>query len=202
MNSQRLLKKWGIWAVVIFVSTLVLDVWSKDWAVQALSKARISEVPRCEPAASGYIEMQRDRKESISVIDDYLEYRYAENCGAAFSMLRDASPNVRRIVFGFASFIAAITLGWMFIKQRKTWPLVVGLSLVASGAVGNLIDRVKQEYVIDFIHFHWNTAWDYPTFNVADVSISFGVVFLLLDGLIGKRYRAPESTSNKKSNQA
>jgi signal peptidase II len=55
--------------------------------------------------------------------------------------------------------------------------------LVVSGALGNMIDRVRLGYVVDFIHFHVYDSFEWPTFNVADSTITVGVALLLLDGM-------------------
>jgi signal peptidase II len=52
-----------------------------------------------------------------------------------------------------------------------------------SGALGNMVDRVRLGYVVDFIHFHVYDSFEWPTFNVADSTITIGVALLLLDGL-------------------
>ena len=65
--------------------------------------------------------------------------------------------------------------------------LACGLALVLGGAVGNVIDRIRLGFVIDFIHFHWDRAY-FPAFNVADSAITVGAACLLLDALMeGKR---------------
>jgi signal peptidase II len=60
--------------------------------------------------------------------------------------------------------------------------LRIALSLVAGGAVGNLIDRVRLGYVTDFVHVYWRQH-QWPDFNVADSAISIGIVLLLLDAV-------------------
>ena len=62
----------------------------------------------------------------------------------------------------------------------------VALSLVAGGAIGNLIDRLNYGYVVDFLDFHWKYEAHFPAFNVADTAISVGVFFMLLDVLLRK----------------
>jgi signal peptidase II len=64
--------------------------------------------------------------------------------------------------------------------------LAAGLALVLGGAVGNVIDRIRLGYVVDFIHFHWDRAY-FPAFNVADSAITVGAACLLLDALIEPR---------------
>jgi len=58
--------------------------------------------------------------------------------------------------------------------------LRLGLTLILGGALGNIIDRVSQGYVIDFVDLHWQ-VWHWPAFNVADVGITMGALIVLLD---------------------
>jgi signal peptidase II len=87
----------------------------------------------------------------------------------------------------FLSFLAVVGLGWwLWNAQRKA--LAVGLGLVIGGAVGNnLIDRLIYGKVADFFHFHV-LGFDWYVFNVADAAITFGVIALLYDALIGQEH--------------
>jgi signal peptidase II len=71
---------------------------------------------------------------------------------------------------------------WLLRMPASKVLLAAGLSLVLGGAVGNVIDRIRLGYVIDFIHFHWDRAY-FPAFNVADSAITVGAALLLLDAL-------------------
>ncbi len=168
------------------VATLALvgaDLASKAWAEGALSSERAGEAPEvCSTDEGGYIRYQRVRRPGIEIIEDVFELEYAENCGAAFGLGNDWPVVVRTAIFGLAAVAATIFL-FLFFVQGKGGPLYAwSVPLVVSGALGNLFDRVRYGYVVDFIHFHWRDAFDYPTFNVADITITIGVVMLLLDG--------------------
>ena len=63
---------------------------------------------------------------------------------------------------------------------------------IVSGALGNLIDRVRYGYVVDFIRFHLQDGWEWPTFNIADCGITVGVILLVLDGFREGRAEAKE----------
>jgi len=167
-------------ATVAFVAA---DLGTKAWASETLSVEPMGDPPPvCQPTESGRIRMQRLPAEEVTLVDGYLAFSYAENCGAAFGLLRDAPNWLRRSVFGIAALAAAIALFWMF-AQGKGGPLFpYSVPLIVSGAIGNLVDRVRFGYVVDFIDFHWQDSWTYPTFNVADITITIGVVLLLLDG--------------------
>lgn len=122
----------------------------------------------------------------ITVIDGFWTFHYAENRGAAWSMLAKA-PETIRIPFFLLTTLAAIVFILWYLRQLPVNKKVLGAALVLifGGALGNLIDRIYLGYVIDFIHWY---AGDYhwPTFNIADSAISVGAVLLLLDVLLSK----------------
>jgi signal peptidase II len=175
-------------ALLFMLLSLVLytaaDLLTKEWALDHLSRERSGEAPPlCEPDEHGYVRTQRVPKRTVVLIDDYLEFRYAENCGAAFGMLRSAPSWVRATVFGVAGIGACIVLTIMFVRGTGGRLFAHSVPLVLSGAIGNLADRVRHGFVVDFIRFHVKNNWEYPTFNVADIAIFIGVALLLLDGL-------------------
>lgn len=105
------------------------------------------------------------------------------NYGAAFSFLSDAG-GWQRIFFSVIAFVISIVLVvWIFkLKAHEKW-LGIGLSLVLGGAIGNLLDRVRLGYVVDFIQ--WFANWQdktyyWPAFNIADAAIFTGAGLLLL----------------------
>lgn len=183
------------------LATLVcagLDLWSKDWALQHLAIERLGhQPPLCAPDSDGHIYMQHLRAPSIVWIEDYLELRYAENCGAAFSLFHDAHPLVRQLVFGFAAVAASAMLFWMFLRGRGRLPFMLSVPLVVGGAIGNMTDRLRHGYVIDFVRFHLRNGWEWPTFNVADVWISIGVGLLIIDGILEGRREAAAAQARK-----
>jgi signal peptidase II len=174
----------AIAACVLSAAALTaLDLGTKTWAEGALSVERTGDRPEvCVADDDGYIRYQRARRPGIVVIEDVFELEYAENCGAAFGLLRSAPFAVRLGVFGPAALLATIVLFWLFVTGRGGRWFAWSVPFVVSGALGNLFDRIRYGYVVDFIHFHWRDAFDYPTFNVADITITIGVVMLLIDG--------------------
>ena len=174
-------------AMLCAAATVLLtaaDLGAKQWAVGALSETRTFEVPpACTPNEHGNYYMQRGRGDVIELLPGYLELRYAENCGAAFGMLDDAPRWLRVGVFMTAGVLAVIALGAMFVRGSGGTQFAAAVPLIVSGALGNMIDRVRLGYVVDFIHFHIHDHFEWPTFNVADSTITIGVALLLLDGL-------------------
>jgi signal peptidase II len=109
------------------------------------------------------------------------------NVGAAFSFLASASGWQRWLFIGLAASVSVAIIVWLYRMRRGGHSLLAaGLALVLGGAVGNLVDRIRLGYVIDFIHFHWDRAY-FPAFNVADSAITVGAACLLLDALIDWR---------------
>jgi signal peptidase II len=170
--------------VVATVFCTGLDLWSKSWAVDTLSRPQSFEVPpACTPNDQGHQYPQRGRADAVVLVSNYLELRYAENCGAAFGLLDEAPRWVRAGVFMSAGMLAVIALFVMLMRGNGGPLFAWSVPLVVSGALGNMIDRVRLGYVVDFIHFHIHEAFEWPTFNVADSTITVGVALLLLDGL-------------------
>jgi signal peptidase II len=112
-----------------------------------------------------------------------LDVTCMHNVGAAFSFLASASGWQRWLFIGLAGVVSIGIIVWLIRLPRGTHALLAaGLALVLGGALGNVIDRIRLGYVIDFIHFHWDRAY-FPAFNVADSAITVGAACLLLDAL-------------------
>ena len=109
----------------------------------------------------------------------------AHNPGAAFSFLRDAGGWQRWFFTGIA-VIAVIVILWLLRKHAGQKLFAFALASVLGGAVGNLIDRLRLGYVVDFLNFHWGDA-HFPAFNVADSAITLGVGCLILDEFLRVR---------------
>jgi signal peptidase II len=110
----------------------------------------------------------------------------------------DQSPRwLRAGVFLVAGTIAVFALMLMFVRGSGGQLFAWSVPLIVSGALGNMIDRVRLGYVIDFIHFHIHDSFEWPTFNVADSTITVGVALLLLDGL-----RRPAETQPPRATEA
>lgn len=144
--------------VWLWVSLLVigLDQFTKQWALASL-------VPY-EPVA----------------IMPMFNIMLAFNPGAAFSFLGDQDGWQRWFFIALAWGVSLALLIWLRKTQLTQRRLVIGLTLVLGGAIGNVIDRMVYHHVVDFLDFYWG-VWHYPTFNVADIAISVGAVLLIWD---------------------
>jgi signal peptidase II len=181
-------RDWAIFAVTAVVSA-ALDLWSKHWALNALSRSQSHPPALCTPppGMSHYLP-QRMATREIVLIRDFLDFQYAENCGGAFGFLHGASESLRRPFFVVVSIGAIGFIVYLFRtvepgQRLSKW----ALPLVLGGAIGNLVDRVRLGYVVDFIHAHWRARAHWPTFNVADIAITVGIGLMLLEYIVGPK---------------
>ena len=146
-----MIKNRFLWVLIPVL--VLLDQLSKLWAIRVLKPGN-----------------------RIPIIKDVLELTYVENRGAAFGILQN-----RQIFFLIISLIGLVGILLVLSKMpedRRYLPLSLCLVFVASGAVGNMIDRMFRHYVVDFIYFK---PIDFPVFNIADiyVTVSAGLMVLL-----------------------
>ncbi len=122
-----------------------------------------------------------------SVFDGFLEFRYAENEGMAFGMFPNIHVDYRVFVFCGITLVAVLIIGRLLRQaDHSSIQLPAALGLILSGAFGNLIDRFRWGYVVDFIRSRiWNDYW-WPTFNLADTFITVGIVLLIFDTLFAR----------------
>lgn len=107
-----------------------------------------------------------------------LNLRLAYNKGAAFSFLADAGGWQHYVFIGLAVVVSLFLLQWLREVKDREPLLAFGLSLILGGAIGNVIDRVRFQYVVDFIDVYYQ-QWHWPTFNVADSWITIGVILVI-----------------------
>ena len=127
--------------------------------------------------------------EPVAVIEPFLNWTLAYNYGAAFSLLADAGGWQKWFFSGLALIMSVFLIVYLLKVPRQAKLLSVGLALVLGGAVGNLIDRLLNGKVTDFIHVHYADVWHYPIFNIADIGICIGIALIVIDMLFleGKR---------------
>jgi signal peptidase II len=150
------------WVLLIFCfGILLLDQWTKSLIVR--------ELPLYQ---------------RVEVIQGFFNIIHVRNTGGAFGIFGGEKGGLGSILFVVVSLIAIGSIVFLFIKlveAEKT--LALSFSLVLSGAIGNLIDRLRYGEVIDFLDFHLSsTHW--PAFNVADSAICIGIGLMALELLI------------------
>lgn len=114
-------------------------------------------------------------KPAYIIINGVLELNYLENKGAAFGMLQN-----QKAFFIFVAVVILSVIGYVLLKtpdQKKYRILHLLLSLIAAGAIGNMIDRIRLNYVVDFIYF---VLINFPIFNVADIYVTVSTAALVI----------------------
>lgn len=140
-----------LWLALLIV---LLDQVTKLWAVSVLAEG-----------------------ESYAVMN-HLNFTLVYNYGAAFSFLADMGGWQRLFFTAVAIGVSGFLIYWLS-KLPKVWTLeVLGLNMILGGAIGNVIDRVYQGKVTDFVDFYIG-AWHYATFNIADVGVTVGAILLI-----------------------
>jgi signal peptidase II len=127
--------------------------------------------------------------EEKQIIKGFLDLIYTENPGIAFGQLQEGGA-FGRWFFVVLAIAAALAVLYYFIRTPRNDDRVLGAcSLLLAGILGNLTDRARLGYVIDFIVVHAG-SYHWPTFNVADASITLGAILLAYDMVIGQRRSA------------
>ncbi|MCH2190988.1 MAG: signal peptidase II [Gammaproteobacteria bacterium] len=142
--------KW-LWLSLLVI---ILDQASKYWAEHVLQYEIIEILP-------------------------IFDFSLAHNPGAAFGFLGGLG-GVQHVFFISLAVLVSIVLVFMMVKKMKSHErhLAVAFSLIIGGAIGNAIDRVVYQYVVDFIHFFYR-GWHYPHFNIADIAIFIGAALMI-----------------------
>lgn len=139
------------------VALIALDQIIKRWAVMVL----------------------RERPMPITIIEGFLDLKYVENPGAAFGILRGQT----HVFIIMALLTIVIILLYLSLVEQEEPMVRIALVLILAGAVGNLVDRVAFDHVIDYIHVFYKD-WEWPIFNLADTIINVGVGLIFIDFLI------------------
>jgi signal peptidase II len=149
----------GLLFLGLAVLVVVVDQLTKRIADERLERSGVRSVP-------------------VPIVGDFLRLTYVENRGAAFGLLQDQTAF---FVFVGVLVIGVIAASYRYLP-RSGFLLHLALGLQLGGAIGNLIDRVRQGYVVDFVDFGYHANW-WPVFNVADSAIVIGVALLALNAL-------------------
>ncbi len=156
-----------LWLTVIF---LVLDQITKQWVANSFNLY-----------------------ESVELLP-FFSLTYVHNLGAAFSFLADQGGWQRWFFTAIAAIASVIFVVWLAKTPKSNVLLGIAFSLMLSGALGNLIDRVLFGYVIDFIDFHWAGS-HYPAFNIADSAIFVGAALMIWESFTNN----DENSENSKN---
>lgn len=109
---------------------------------------------------------------SKQLIPDIIELTNLRNSGAAWSIFEG-----QQTFFTIITIVAIIVIGYFIWQYRKNIPMLIGLSLIMAGTIGNFIDRLRQGYVVDMFE---TTFINFPIFNIADMCLTIGVIWLII----------------------
>jgi signal peptidase II len=122
----------------------------------------------------------------MAVVPGFFNLIHVHNTGGAFSIFAGADPVLRKTVFIALTIVILVILVFAYWKAGKgDYPTRAAYILIAGGAAGNLVDRIRMGEVIDFLDFYAGT-YHWPAFNVADSAISVGALLLLASLIRGK----------------
>ena len=109
---------------------------------------------------------------SKQLIPGIIELTNLRNSGAAWSIFEG-----QQTFFTIITIVAIIVIGYFIWQYRKNIPMLIGLSLIMAGTIGNFIDRLRQGYVVDMFE---TTFINFPLFNIADMCLTIGVIWLII----------------------
>lgn len=159
---------WKLAYLAIAGGVFLIDQTTKAWAVRRLRLGN-----------------------DVNVIPGFLNFAYAENPGVAFSMLDDHG-SAGRWGLSVVALIAATLVIYFFWRTPRSDDRIMGaLALLLAGIIGNVVDRLRLGFVVDFIDVQFG-SWHYPTFNVADMAIVAGAGLLIIDMFLSKRKQQAE----------
>ncbi len=175
MNKRDLI--WKLAYLVIAGGIFLIDQTTKAWAVRRLRFG-----------------------DDIPVIQGFLNFAYAQNPGVAFSMLDDHG-DAGRWGLSIVALIAGVLVMYFFWRTPRSDDRILGsLALLLAGIAGNVTDRIRLGFVIDFIDVQFG-SWHYPTFNVADMAICAGAGLLIIDMFLSKKKSEIRSQKSEGVNQ-
>jgi signal peptidase II len=150
---------------------LAADQWSKHWI---LTDVRLPEIGQAPVLA-------------------FFDLTFVKNYGVSFGLLKAGSDFERWLLVGLSGLIASIFLLWM--RTTTRYLAASALGLVVGGAIGNMIDRIRFGYVVDFLDFSgiWRPHFFNYVFNVADAAITIGAVLLIVDFMINGEEPRPKT---------
>ncbi len=160
------MKKYIILVLSIIV-LLSLDLGTKRWAQQHL--------------APSY---------GINVITGCWRFEYVENHNVAFGIGSHLPGKIKQPIIIGVGILALIFLASFLIQSKKSTLLYISGVFIITGALGNLIDRLVNGYVVDFIHWFYN-GFDWPVFNLADAYVTVGMILLIIEFLFFSKPEKP-----------
>lgn len=132
----------------------------------------------CDQGTKYLAEQHLELGNPVAVVPNLFNFTLVYNPGAAFGLFAGLPDTTRRVVLLAVSCAAFVVVAFMYRDTKDDPYSVVALVAILSGAIGNLIDRLRYDAVVDFLDFYWGT-YHWPAFNIADSAICVGVAVLI-----------------------
>ena len=180
-TKEKLKEAWPLFLIALVI--IVLDQWSK---IYVSTNFRIHE--------------------SVQVIPGFLKFTYVHNKGAAFSFGSMFNDSVRLVLFKILPIIIGAVLVRLIFSDKESKLLKYAYALILGGGTGNVIDRIRLDYVVDFIsvyHTGFELAsfkfdpWYFAIFNIADSAVTIAAGILILDFILHRHKEKMESQSSQ-----
>jgi signal peptidase II len=127
------------------------------------------------------IRREIELNQSVTVIPGFFDLTRVHNTGTAFGFMNATDFPFKTVILACVAIGALAALAmYAATLPANQWLARIGLALILGGAAGNLIDRIAEGYVVDFVDLYWS-GWHFWAFNVADASITVGVALMILD---------------------
>ena len=134
-----------------------------------------------DQAVKAIVRREMALNESITVIPGFFDLTRVHNTGTAFGFMNATDFPFKTAILACVAIGALVALAmYSATLPVNQWLARIGLALILGGAAGNLIDRITEGYVVDFVDLYWS-GWHFWAFNVADASITIGVALMILD---------------------
>jgi len=130
------------------------------------------------------------RQRGSMEITTFFQLRWENNEGVSMGFLKAGTEFERWLLVAMTAAISAFVLAWMWREKRRDD--TIALAFVLGGAVGNILDRVRLGYVVDYADLHFGDVHPFLIFNVGDAAITIGVLLLLVRALLTRERKAPE----------
>jgi signal peptidase II len=122
------------------------------------------------------------------------DFTWTENDGVALGLFKAGSESARWFLVAGTAAIAVFVTSWLWREKNRSD--VAGLGLILGGALGNILDRVRFGYVVDFLDLHFGTFRPFLIFNLADAAITVGVIILLARAFLTREPKPEAETDN------
>lgn len=156
------------WRIIIFLLLIVVNI-------------------GCDQITKSIVRENIKYNAHIQLVGNNFILTKVENTGAFLSLGSSLNPVIRdTLLLAFPALIIAVLLVWVFIKNKLRWDILIGLSFIIGGGIGNIVDRILYGSVTDFLHINLGGIFKTGIFNMADLSVMAGMFLLLIGSYIKK----------------